>query len=64
MFSNATRNCFFEDVVDLVKIGWMQLVIQKLECQDISSIQICLEALNTMFEVGQAKQDGNAYLFN
>jgi len=52
IFLNVTHNCFFEDLVDLVKIGWMHQVIQKMESEDVQTLEICLDSLNTMFEAG------------
>lgn len=52
VFSNATHNAFLDDIVDLVKIGWMNLIIQNLETEDVQTLEICCEALNTMFQLG------------
>lgn len=49
VFSNAAHNAYFEDVVDLVKVGWMKLIIDILESNDLKTLEICLESLCTMF---------------
>lgn len=52
MFSNATHNAYLADVVDLVKIGWMNMIILNLDSDEIQMLEICCEALSTMFQLG------------
>lgn len=56
VFSNAAHNAFFEDVVDLVKVGWMKIVIDCLESNDVKTLEICMESLHTMFSLGDGRK--------
>lgn len=60
VFSNATHNAYFEDVVDLVRVGWIQAIHENLYSGDSKVLEICLEALSTLFELGTLKPIQNA----